>query len=436
MEPEQERNQDEAEIDRAEEPDDHVDDHERLLAKPRTKAAIWSFFGFLPSAEDKDKIDNLDKPLCRKCREPVPIKHSATSNLYTHLRYHHKELYETVKGNASSSSSSSSSQPTIAAAFDKVKPLDTKSKEHKSLTDSITRCLARDMLPIRTVEKPGFKAMVSRFNPKYQLPSRSYFSRVAIPYLYTTTRESVQRSIKEDMVFFASTTDLWSSAAMEPYLSFSVHFITPSWELQTCCLQSQFMPQNHTGANIKACLQEVLLRWNLPEAQMVALTTDSGSNIKLACQLAHWVRVSCFGHNLDLAVKKGLEDRRVDRVVAVCRKIVTAFNQSWKRQRDMATIQEEKNLPLHKLKGDCATRWGSTSSMMERIYEQQEAVRIVLAGDRKVSHLILTWQDVDVIDSVLAVLRPLQQLTDLLSGEKYVTVSVVSRYLTTFTLKY
>ena len=197
MEPEQERNQDEAEIDHAEEPDGHVDDHERLLAKPRTKAAIWSFFG---SAEDKDKIYNLDKPLCRKCREPVPIEYSATSNLYTHLRYHHKELYETVKGNASSSSSSSSSQPTIAAAFDKVKPLDTKSKEHKSLTDSITRCLAKDMLPIRTVEKPGFKAMISRFNPKYQLPSRSYFSRVAIPSLYTTTRESVQRSIKEDTV--------------------------------------------------------------------------------------------------------------------------------------------------------------------------------------------------------------------------------------------
>lgn len=79
----------------------------------------------------------------------------------------------------------------------------------------------------------------------------------------------------------------------------------------------------------------------------------------------------------------------------------------------MAAFQEEKNLPKHKLKGESVTCWGSTLSMMDRILEQQEAVGVVLASDRKVSHLILTWQDVDVMESVLAVLHPLQQLTDL-----------------------
>ena len=69
---------------------------------------------------------------------------------------------------------------------------------------------------------------------------------------------------------------------MEPYLSFSIHFISSSWELQTqtFCLQSQLMPQNHTGVNIKECLEEVLLRWSLSDAEMVALTTDISSNIK------------------------------------------------------------------------------------------------------------------------------------------------------------
>ena len=39
------------------------------------------------------------------------------------------------------------------------------------------------------------------------------------------------------------------------------------------------------------------------------------------------------------------------------------------------------------------------------------------------------WQDLDVLDSVLAVLHPLHQMTDLLSGERYVTVSVVKPLL-------
>ena len=84
-----------------------------------------------------------------------------------------------------------------------------------------------------------------------------------------------------------------------------------------------------------------------------------------------------------------------------------AFNQSWKQQRDMATFQEEKGLQKHKLKSDCVTRWGPTLSM-ERFVEQQEAMRVGLASDCKVSHLILHWEDFDVLDSVLAVLQPLR----------------------------
>ena len=117
--------------------------------------------------------------------------------------------------------------------------------------------------------------------------------------------------------------DLWSSAAMEPYLSFSIHFIDHSWDLQTFSLQSQFMPQNHSGVNIKECLEDIQW-WSLSNIKLVALTTDSSSNIKL------WKRLSCFGHNLDLVIKKGLMDSRIDHVAAVCRKIITAFNWSWK----------------------------------------------------------------------------------------------------------
>ena len=75
------------------------------------------------------------------------------------------------------------------------------------------------------------------------------------------------------------------------------------------------------------------------------------------------------------------------------------------------------------------TRRGSTLSMIDRIVKQQEAIRMVLASDRKSSHLIPTWQDFDVLDSMLAVLSPLRKMTDLLSGEKFVTVSIVKPLL-------
>jgi hypothetical protein len=63
-----------------------------------------------------------------------------------------------------------------------------------------------------------------------------------------------------------------------------------------------------------------------------------------------------------------------------------------------------------------------------------EAVRVVLASDRKSSHLIPTWQDYDVLDSISVALKPLKEMTDALSGDKCVTVSAVKpllNYVTT-----
>ena len=57
--------------------------------------------------------------------------------------------------------------------------------------------------------------------------------------------------------------------------------------------------------------------------------------------------------------------------------------------------------------------------------EQQEAIRVVLASDRKSAHLIPTWQDFDVLDCVLAVLTPLREMTDLLATEKQVSISAL-----------
>ena len=63
--------------------------------------------------------------------------------------------------------------------------------------------------------------------------------------------------------------------------------------------------------------------------------------------------------------------------------------------------------------------------MVERILEQESAIRVVLSADRKVSHLIPTWQDIEVLQSIHKALSPLLSLTDILSGENYVTVSAV-----------
>ena len=63
--------------------------------------------------------------------------------------------------------------------------------------------------------------------------------------------------------------------------------------------------------------------------------------------------------------------------------------------------------------------------MVDRIMEQIEAIRIVLGADLHTSHLVPSWQDCDVMLSIMKALKPLKEMIDALSGEQSVTVSAV-----------
>ena len=105
------------------------------------------------------------------------------------------------------------------------------------------------MLPISIVEKPGFKLMLESFDPRYQLPSRKYFLKITIPALFNSTQSALVSTLQE-VEYFSSTSDLWSSVCMHPYLSYTVHFISKDWKLQSKCLQTMFMPADHNGENL------------------------------------------------------------------------------------------------------------------------------------------------------------------------------------------
>ena len=67
--------------------------------------------------------------------------------------------------------------------------------------------------------------------------------------------------------------------------------------------------------------------------------------------------------------------------------------------------------------------------MVSRIVEQVQAIQIVLSADHKYSYLLQTWQDTEVLEAINTVLSSLDDLTDFLSGEQYVSISSVRSVL-------
>ncbi len=122
-------------------------------------------------------------------------------------------------------------------------------------------------------------------------------------------------------------------------------------------------------------------------------------------------------------------DGRVTRAVGLCKKLVGYFSHTLKRKMALKKAQKEHNLQEHSLITECPTRWGLRQRRIQRVLEQQRAKSDVLSADRKSRHLVPSWQDLDVLESINQALQPLQEFTDALSGQRYVSVSYVKLVL-------
>ena len=94
-----------------------------LVRKPNCKTVAWNYFALESNENDNPIKEKEDKPVCLACKKIVLAKGGNTSNMLTHLRDHHTELY----AKAQPACSQSHRQPTITETFDRSKKYDAKS---------------------------------------------------------------------------------------------------------------------------------------------------------------------------------------------------------------------------------------------------------------------------------------------------------------------
>jgi len=174
------------------------------------------------------------------------------------------------------------------------------------------------------------------------------------------------------------------------------------------------------GQTLQRLLSKSYGKGNLKVEKLVGITTDSSSNIKLACDLLNW---NNFGHNLNLEIEqcKGANTFRV------YRNAVSAFSTSWKKQQDLVVSQEQRELPIHKPKRWFCIRHGRKTVGANGCCEK------CLSEDKVSAHLSPSWQDQDILQSIADALKRLKTITDALSAEKFVNISAVKSLLSHLT---
>ena len=179
-----------------------------------------------------------------------------------HLRIHHCKLYDEVTApmkngkSASETRGTPTEQPRLSTFVETSQLYEKRGRKWIELTESVTYFLVKDSQPMCNVEKPGFRTLLQSFDGRYKLPSRKYFSETAIPRLYSNERAKLLEELSRIAVHFSATADLWSSAGLKPYMSYTIHFINANWKLQSKSLQTHYLPRDHTSEIFADSLQQ------------------------------------------------------------------------------------------------------------------------------------------------------------------------------------
>ena len=206
------------------------------------------------------------------------------------------------------------------------------------------------------------------------------------------------------------THDGWTSLATQSYCAITVHFITKEWELKSLCLEVKELQESHTAENLAKSLREAQQKWQFPDP--VAVTDNAANEVK-AMSILKWDRISCFGHNLNLAVKAALTVPEINDVLVKCRKLAYYFKMSAVAAGVLRTKQKQLT-PEKRIKNvirDVPTRWNSTYDMLERISELTGALHSTLSAPNVKSSntkYLFTTEDAQNVEAVLKLLKPLK----------------------------
>lgn len=283
--------------------------------------------------------------------------------------------------------------------------------------------IVKDLQPFCVVEDVGFKDLINYLEPGYKMPSRYILSNTLLDAQYSEVQKKLKVEL-ESAKYVSITTDSWTSRATTSYQAITAHYLL-NWELKSALLGCFECHERHTAEYIKNELYRLLLDWNIQNKTFVCVT-DNAANMKAAIRLINYEHLPCIAHTLNLVVRAGLQDCGLEELIKKIKAIVGHFHKSSIAAKKLIAMQEQlrpNQKPL-KLKIDVVTRWNSTLDMIERICLLQEPLEASLGIlHNPVENLSEgEWQ---TLPEIIKILKPFKQLTEEISSEEKVTISMV-----------
>ena len=379
------------------------------------RSHVWNYF-----EEINEEGKKYTKCQIEGCKEKLSYNGN-TSTMATHMKAKHPSI----------SLQTDQDQPTLNSEQFKLKSLSNEKKNQ--ITKSICDFITLDMRSLSIIDGVGFQNLIHVLEPRYEIPSRTSFSRTLIPESFNQIKTLLIEELKE-IKAYATTFDYWTSNACRSYLTITIHYLTKGFKLQDFILSTCEITDPHTGINTAQNIGLILTEYGLPthNPHLMWSTCDGAANMKKTTNILGHTYIYCFAHLLHntLLKSKWIQEQEISEVMFKSRELIKYFKNSTKNTNKLNEMNKKMNLKQKKLKLDVITRWHSTYDMLQRLVENRTTIVNLALEDKEVQNLNLNeseWQDLINVKNVLS---PFRDISDLLCSVQTPSISILKPIIT------
>ena len=383
---------------------------------------VWKFYNRVVSSEDPKLFVGAK---CNLCMLTLSFT-GGTSSLLKHLRYKHPIEYQCINSsNEIEKNQLKMSKYVHAKQQEKWE----RGSEQSNLYDhKIALFIISSNNTLSIVDSKEFRDILV---PAYTPVCRKTFKENIIFPLAHETKKAIQHKLASETESFAVSTDCWSSGSRDPYTHVSVHYINDFFNLLRVHLGVLPNTGSHTAENLKNLLEGpngILTLYGLSNKPHTYVT-DNASNATAAFEgNGENMWFGCMAHTINLIVKAGMAHHKVKHVAKACKALVAYINASNVARNHLKEFQEFLDFEnILTVIQEVDTRWNTLKHMFDRLIILRTALIAALISENR-EDLVnsMDFSDWDFVEALSVFLAPFEELTEVLSGDKYVTIIYAS----------
>lgn len=247
--------------------------HSHILFKEK-------YFEFLEYKEENVVIAE-----CCTCKQKKQGTGNSPSNLITHLKRCHPEVYNQFENLKKSVASGGEKHKKSLKKVDRLNSINNKeaSITKEDVEKAIIRFIIQDMQPFMRTETAAFQNLIAvclGYSDFHKLPFNLMSEKTVkrkISDLYEE-HEKMLASLFSEQKWFCLTADIWS-CKNRSFFGVSAHFLDEkTLKRKSFVISCEDFPSPHTHEHIAERLQILYHKFSIKPSSVVASVTDNGSN--------------------------------------------------------------------------------------------------------------------------------------------------------------